>query len=467
MQRIPSRPYPSFAARALREDDGFGLIEVMVSAVLLIVLALGTLKLLDTSQAMSSMNRSRDVAASLAQADQESMRQLPLSQIAGGYHPDDRTKQVGEITYTISSSGDWTRDASGEVTCSAAGSSAGRGEYLTITSKVTWPGMAATRTKPVVFQSVVAPGVETFGADKGALAIKLKRADGTGAAGVSVASGAVSGQTDSDGCVVLNNLATGATKVEWNQDQWVDPDGQQDIVKDETIGDGTTAQDNGAYDLAGRLTVGFTDDGGNAAAWRTFSMTQTGMTSSNGLRTFPKTPGSPASSLTTDYTLYPFQSAYGVYAGNCTGNDPLSYSPPASFTGFKANMTPGGDATLNIPLQWARVLIQQSNGTALKSTAIKAVASPYTADTHMSACTEKTALTSYTTDANGYASIPLPYGVWKVCAQVPSGSQFLVGKTDAAGLSGQAINTEDTIGTYAANAPTLKLGGTATSTQCS
>lgn len=465
MPRIPSRPYPSRLARVLREDDGFGLIEVMTSAVLLIVLALGTMKLLDTSQAASSMNRSRDVASTLAQADQEAMRQLPLSQIAGGWHPANRQKTMGDITYTIASSGDWTRDATGEVACSSAATTAGRGEYLTITSTVTWPGMSATKSKPVVFQSVVAPGVEAFGAGKGALAIKLKRADGTGAAGVTVASGSVSGMTDSDGCVVLNNLPAGDTTVGWNETGWVDPDGVQKIVKDETIGDGTTAQDAGAYDKAGRLNVGFTDDATptpNTAKWPTFSVVQTGMTSSNGIRTFPAAPGSPAASLSTGFTLYPFTSAYTVYAGSCKGNNPAAYSPPTSFSGYSALMTPASDANLAMPLRTVTVTVRDSSN-ALKANAT-VQAYPYTADSHMSGCTEKTVRGTFQTDSTGTVKIPLPYGLYNFCAQAPDGT----GKYYSANSTGFAANTEDQSGTYQRNAVgAVKLSNTATTTQCS
>jgi Tfp pilus assembly protein PilV len=279
--------------RLVSEEDGFGLIEVMVSAVLLIILAIGTLQILDTSQAASSTNRSRDVAATLAQADQEAMRQLPLDSITGGYNPGPVTTAVGGINYTITSTGVWTRDAAGVVTCSTAPSTAGRGDYLTITSSVTWPGMAATKTKPVVFQSIVAPGVAALGANKGALAIKLKGANGTGVPGIGVASGVVSGTTDSDGCVVLNNLDAGDTTVNWNATGYVDPDGIQNVTKDETIGAGTTAQDNGAYDRAANVPLTFKDDTTPTPAnakWWSFSVTQTGMTQSNGVRTFKVSP---------------------------------------------------------------------------------------------------------------------------------------------------------------------------------
>lgn len=434
--------------RLASEEDGFGLIEVMVSAVLLIMLAIATLNILDTSQAASSMNRSRGVAATLAQADQESMRQLPLNSITGGYHPDPVVKTVAGIDYTIVSEGDWTRDATGVVTCSTAPSTAGRGEYLTITSTVTWPGMASTRTKPVVMQSIVAPGVAALGATKGALAIKLKGANGSGTAGIGVSSGAVGGTTDSDGCVVLNNLDAGPTTVKWDEAGYVDPDGKQQVVKDETIGAGSTAQDNGAYDRAAQAPISFTDDAGTpvSARWWSVSLTQTGMQSSGGVRIFRPSGGGLASTITAD-ALFPFTSAYGVYAGSCAGNDPNSYNPVVGF-GNAVQPAPGGSAPLNLKLRTVNLSVVDHNGTAQKGVTVQAY--PYTADANMTGCSEATTRGDFATDSTtGKARIPLPYGLWRFCAQVRNGTgspaKYWLGSTSG-GLNttlGPANNTED------------------------
>jgi Tfp pilus assembly protein PilV len=435
--------YRAGPRRLASEEDGFGLIEVMVSATLLIILAIATLNILDTSQAASSMNRSRDVAATLAQADQEAMRQLPLNSITGGYHPDPVVKTVGGIPYTVVSEGDWTRDATGVVTCSTAPSTPGRGDYLTITSTVTWPGMTATRTKPVVMQSVVAPGVAALGATKGALAIKLKGANGSGTPGIGVSSGAVAGVTDSDGCVVLNNLDAGPTTVKWDEAGYVDPDGIQTVIKDETIGAGSTAQDNGAYDRAAQVPVTFTDDTAPTAAsakWWSVSLTQSGMTQSNGVRTFKPKLGGQVSSITAD-ALFPFVSAYGVYAGSCLGNDPNSYNPVAAFDNSVAT-TPGGTTALTMKLRSVNVTVRDAANNPVNGAIVQAY--PYTADSHMAGCTETTTKGDWVTNAAGVVNIPLPYGVWRFCAQKASGSNWFRQQTSTtAPISLPAYNTED------------------------
>ena len=57
-----------------RHQDGFALIEVIVSAAILAVVALAVLSGLDGASASSARERARAVSASLAEQDQERLR---------------------------------------------------------------------------------------------------------------------------------------------------------------------------------------------------------------------------------------------------------------------------------------------------------------------------------------------------------------------------------------------------------
>ena len=118
---------------------------------------LATLSVIDKSQSTSSNNRSRDVAAQLAQTEQDVIRQMPISALAAGYNPGAVTKPVGGINYTVDSSAEWVQDSGGTVTCSTTG----RVAYLRTTSSVTWPGMGSI--KPVTADAIVDPGVAALG----------------------------------------------------------------------------------------------------------------------------------------------------------------------------------------------------------------------------------------------------------------------------------------------------------------
>jgi Tfp pilus assembly protein PilV len=327
MHRIPSRPYLSRrartwragAARVLREDDGFGLIEVMVSAVIVVALALGTLKLLDGAAQVSSNNRSRDIAAQLAQSEQDKIRQMPIAELAGGYHSSGPPVKVGNLTYDVVTDAEWVTDTGGPVTCSTSSSVA----YLATSTSVTWPGMG--KIKPVTADAIVDPGVAAVGAKKGALTVVLSRADGTGADGVTVTVGGMSAVTDDSGCAVIGNIDPGPQTLTYANPNFVDKDSKVSVSKPVTIGAGTIAQATGSYDNPGYITLTTpVDPSVNIPAYwngkysidhdsRTTPtlFTVQGDTAQNGV---PVKQG-----------LYPFPSAYRWYAGDCTGNNPSKY----------------------------------------------------------------------------------------------------------------------------------------------
>jgi hypothetical protein len=291
------------------------------------------------------------------------------------------------------------------------------------------------KTKPIVIQSVVAPGVAALGASKGALAIKLKRADGSGTAGIGVSSGSVAGVTDNDGCVVLANLDEGTRTASWDQTGYVDPDGNQAITRSETIGAGTTAQDNGAYDEAAQLKARFLDDGGAAASWYSISIVQPGMVQHNGVKVFhdPTSPGTAVPTLNTS-GLFPFTSAYGYYAGGCDGNDPLSYGPQTAAKAQSWTFPRASVVNKDLTLHAVTVTVLNTSGTGVANQVVKVSAA---GDPAMTGCTEKV---TAKTGNGGSISVPLPYGVWTVCAQ--NGGKYKVSAT-------AAVNTDDTSGTYA------------------
>jgi Tfp pilus assembly protein PilV len=422
----------------LRGDDGFALIEVMVSAVLVIVLSLATLSLIDQSGQASSMNRSRGVAAGLAQADQDAMRQSPPAVLANLHTV--TTKSVAGVNYTIKSDAEWYRDASGVVTC---GSGNTRAEYVQITSRVSWPAMGAT--KPVVLESYVTPGVASLA--RGAATVILKRADNSGAAGIpagiglSAGGGTVTGLTDSNGCVVLGNLQAGASTASWGATGWVDPDGVNNVQQSVNVATGQTSSVNGLYDLAGSVRVGFTDDSnvtdaatGYQLTWPSVSALQTGMTS--GVRVVQKPASTnpvvrsttPATPTTLD-ALFPFTTSYTFFAGSCTGADPSTYQ--SSYKSAAATVLGGQTVDANrrirLPVRTFAVTVQQNRNVPLylRIAPDTATGSPMTAACdNIRIAVDPASGDGITAPANNpdgtatsvrTAAVALPYGWWNVC----------------------------------------------------
>ncbi len=432
----------------------------MVSAVLLIILALSTLSVIDSTQTTSSNNRSRDVAAQIAQSEQDVIRQMPISALAGGYHPDDVVKPVAGIPYTVSSSADWVTDSGGAVTCSTSG----RVAYLKSSTSVTWPSMGSI--KPVTADAIVDPGVAALGANKGALTVLLSRADGTGTPGITVTAGGVSGVTDDNGCAVLANLDAGPQTLTYNTGGYVDKDSKQAVSKAVTVGAGTIAQASGLYDIAGTINTTIVDDSTptpQVAKWQTVAL-------DHAQRTTPTLFGSSTDSTKANAStaVFPFSSSYKTYVGSCTGNDPSNtlYTNAGAAPGAQVNS--GQTKSVTLTMRNAKIDLLSSAEANVSTVLV----SPETGAPSMAATSPSCAGTlSYlgsSANASGVLTLPLPYGVWRVCSYKKVGSQYYSGKTAAWGSTATnkplVVTTPTTTGTYVASTST-KLPAMTTATQ--
>jgi Tfp pilus assembly protein PilV len=474
MPRISRRQNLSLLQR-VRGEAGFALIEVMVSAVLLIVLALSTLSVIDRAQATSSNNRSRDVAAQLAQSEQDVIRQMPITALAGGYHTVNVPTKVGEITYSVSSDAEWVTDSGGAVTCSTSG----RVAYLRSTSTVTWPGMGSI--KPVTADAIVDPGVAALGANKGALTVLLSKADGTGTEGIGVTAGGVSSVTDENGCAVLANLDSGPQTLTYSAPGYVDKDSNPAPSKPVTIGAGTIAQASGSYDVAATINTTIKDDATptpNVATWPSVALDHAQRSTPT---LFSTLTGGTANAST---TVFPFSSSYKAFVGNCMGNDPSNtlYTNAGAAPGAQVN--PG--QTKSVTLTMRNVTVNLGSSSAAAGTTLRVSAD--TAAPSMAPSAPSVACTGLFTvsapangsipaigpqpDASGKITFPLPYGVWRVCATKfvgsPTNRWFQVKSSAWSSSSNPAdesptVTTSTTTGNYAADLlTTLSYPGTGT-----
>src|ERR1700736_6621892 len=119
-------------ARAIartRAQDGFSMIEVVMSAFLLTLLATGLYAGFNGASAASGNNRSRTIAAALAQQDQERLRAFKSTDLGNLHTP--QTITMAGVAYTVASDADWVSDSSGTLSCTNA---SGQANYLKITS---------------------------------------------------------------------------------------------------------------------------------------------------------------------------------------------------------------------------------------------------------------------------------------------------------------------------------------------
>ena len=115
----------------LASQDGFALMEVIVSSAVLILVVLGVLAGFDAITGTAGANKARTVAATLAEKDQERLRGMPIESIAAmnvAYDVD-----VAGVTYHVVPSAVWVLDGSDEEVGCGASAEDGLGSYVRLT----------------------------------------------------------------------------------------------------------------------------------------------------------------------------------------------------------------------------------------------------------------------------------------------------------------------------------------------
>jgi Tfp pilus assembly protein PilV len=427
------RAFGRLSTRLSKEEGGWLIVEVMISAVVLVIAGLAIFNGLDGASKASGANRNRSEAAALAQQDQERLRSFESSGLSNYHHVGQVT--VGGLSYTVTSRAQWVRDTSGTVSCTLDSSQA---QYLLITSSVSDP---TNRNQPVVAQSLVAPHVGDFSSNTGTAAIQLVDRNGNGVPGINVGLNeppSPSDTTNSAGCVVfgyLPVLSPGPYHAVFSQPGYVDLLGNNSIGPTTTGDDGSTTLVAGqtsltqfSYDQAGAINPTFVNSSGAAA--RTtgvsdatgLSVTNTGIPKSPPQRYFPV--GTPLN------TLFPFTSAYSVWAGACAGADPSLQSQTAP----TALVTPGGTTPVTIKEPTVTVTLKKSGTLYTGNHKLTIVGTG-------SGCT--TTFTDITgTTGTGVVAADLPYGPYTVCADDRAGHR-LNGQTVTNNVPGGVAKTMD------------------------
>jgi Tfp pilus assembly protein PilV len=391
----------------LRPERGFALIEVVVSAALLLVVAGGVLAGIEGPSMISGKNEVRGQAAALAQQDQERMRAMPFSSLIG--YTQTTPVTVQGVTYSRYSKASWVRDNNDTDSCTIPGDDTS-GDYLKIVSRVTAPGGQT----PVQLDSLLAqpPG---GGSTKGTLAVQLKDQLDQPVVGQSVSIAGPESQTastNSVGCAVFGLVQQGTYTITFSRTGWVDPSAINAVSRTTSVTAGSTTIVNHSYAQAGHINVAVDTKVGAAAA--AASPAKAVMVANGGIPagtlTFPA-PAAPAqgsSSFALD--VFPFPSGYGVWAGTCTSGDPTKYGLPG------VTAAPGPGATVAVTVRQPAITITGATGVPGVSPATYATPS----GSHLvytsidPGCGEKRS--QNTTAANGVMSYPgMPYGNYKLC----------------------------------------------------
>jgi Tfp pilus assembly protein PilV len=397
-------------SRTARSEEGFALIEVVVSALIMVMTTGGVISLLNASGHTSGEQRHRAQAFSLAQEDQARMRAIQISSLNTAMKPS--TISLNGTPYTVTSSATFVSDKTSTTKCTGTSVAA---DYVKLGSKVTWPGM---RGVPVVLESIVSPVSGSLSPNNGSLAITVTNAATKGIPGVELngaGAGTFNGYTDSEGCALFGGLPAGDyTLTPRAPEGYVDFNGEAPSAKSISVTGGTTTPIGLQYDVGGTVNLNFQVKSPTSSAMQPSSGNSV-TALATGIQGETKlfwTAGKEIKSALAATPLYPFTYAYGFYAGACEKNKPTSNIASAT-------IKPGETVSSTITLPGLYLKVANSTGTAIQGAKVSIT------DNECSTAPKR----NYLTDKNGALEDPgLPWSAsYKVCA-----SAVILGVTKSA-----------------------------------
>ncbi|MFN8216183.1 MAG: type II secretion system protein [Solirubrobacterales bacterium] len=389
-------------------EGGFVMIEVLVSALIILIVAGAVLALMTATTRSAADQRQKATAYSVAQEDQARMRAMRLTSL--NRLAQERNVTLDGTKYTVLSTGRFVNNSTGGDSSCASGSSAS--DYVRIASKVTWEN----ERRSVTLNSVVAPSNGSLNPNNGALLFTVENGQGQKVSGLGISgtgAGTFSGSTDANGCAAFFDLPVGNYSVKTEAAGFVDADGNPSPWT-KTIGvqTATTSPVQLLYDQPGAIRAEFKYKEG--AAFKTASSDSIVVYNSlmpSGADAFGTPGGTRFTALETPMTLFPFKEADTVYPGYCETNLPTEAAARA--TPIVARNTTVNTGQIQMP---ALFLTVKKSGSAVNGARVT-----LTDESCKSGSTNVKRV--FTTDATGRMTEPgQPWGVYKVC--VSSGSRW-------------------------------------------
>jgi Tfp pilus assembly protein PilV len=387
-----------FACVSLGSEAGDTLIEIVVSALIVGLIVVGTFTGFSVINRASADQRHHSQASLLASQSQEQLRSDPASALDTlETSPHSYTQIVEGTTYTIKQEAEPVGSSGTTSGCSVSNATAQTGAYIQIISSVTWPQLG-TR-KAVKQATLITPPT---GSDL-EVDVESGATPATGVSGItatamftpeeSSTATTIEGTTGVAGCVVFTGIpATSALVTIVPKTGYVTPNGELKVTpKEVKIAPNITTHYPVTYNKAGEITAEFTYKGeptykGETVRSDTFvaynvkipaePKFEVGAPENN----FEyKTSGEEeeykalttivAPSATTAHgtkfpegNLFPFSEKWQVYAGDCPAN---SVETVTETTEKISNPTtvvgPGGKPFVKVPLSYVTLNVMKGN----------------------------------------------------------------------------------------------------------
>jgi type II secretory pathway pseudopilin PulG len=398
--------------RFLRNDDGIGLIEVLVALMIFSIIAVGMAYSMISMSRLTADSTMRETATNLAAAEIDRIQSLPDPFTV---HSEDSptATMVDGVPFSVMRHVKWvsTTGASG-----ACGSGGGNLQYKQVNVTVTWPDMYLS--EPVHADSALAPSSRINDPSYGVVLVSVLGIDGDGRSGVTVRVTPESGgggtaitdtidATDVDGCTYVIKVAPGKYKIEIEKTGYVDSN--QIAVPsytEQVIEAGTTTTASFQYENAGTFTLKYA-----ATSTLTPSLpSNLDTTYIGGLVNHVKT------GIASSIKLHPFPSGYQAVAGEsdvCLNVDPEKWTENSTMAdGVRPTAVaagPGAAADLSVPMGVFTFDIPDSNSKRY----VTAVQQETTASSGNPGCADGTTYSWSTRFArDSRVTLALPYGSW-------------------------------------------------------
>lgn len=390
----------------IESEQGSFLLEALISGILLVITAVGVFSAFEAGTRSTAEERHRAQAEGLAQADLARLRTMRISALSNLHQT--KVVTIEKTPYTIESAAEYQTDKAGTTSCKPGEASA---DYVQIRSTITWPSIGSRA--PVIAQSLVAPPNGSVSAKSGSLAIQIEDAENEGVEGVGLVgtgAGKFNGFTGPNGCAIFGDLPAGNYTLTLSGTSLIDKNGQAPQPQPTSVVEESTNTLALQYDFGGSIAVSFqTLVGGSLVPSSADSVVvyNSGM---NAAKAFG-TPGTAQEEVVAT-PLFPFTSAYAVYAGTCEENNPtVGESLPGKAIG---EAIVSAKATTAVTIELPPLNLTAWSGSQAEPGARAEGAAVKVTDT---SCAGKGAKTrTYLTDSNGNLPDPgLPFGTYTVC----------------------------------------------------
>jgi type II secretory pathway pseudopilin PulG len=404
---MPSR------ARQTQAEDGFILIEVLVSALILAIVAGAVLTLITATTHSAASQRAHAVAYGLAQEFQAKLRTKQIAALIS--LDEEKTENVGGTNYTVISQSVFVSNTSQKVSCSDKNDTP---DYVRLTTTVS----SSALVNPVTIRSVVSPTNGSLETGIGSLQFQTQNAAGKPVSGVQFElkgpHHSFRGTSESTGCASFGNIPAELYEVTSSAPGLVNKEGKSSATQKLEVPAVDVVRAQIFYDRPGSLQPEFVFLNSTSGALEPATVDSMEVFNSAAPISTPKLVGTPGGARLPTLkaeSLYPFsKSKYTVYAGGCEQDNP---DPTGTKTandkamGF-AEVPPGGEPTTPLRIQLPALNLTVKYGTAEVSGAMVAV-------TDTKCNTKRT----YTTNLAGHMSATttgpteagLPWSTYKVC----------------------------------------------------